>query len=50
MMGAVILHGHGDIQMKGTNSHCCRKGMGEIIPDYLPSPTFQMGGGIFALI
>ena len=49
-MGAVILPGYGDIQMKGKNSHWNQKGMGEIITDFLPSSTFQMGGGIFALI
>ena len=46
-MGAVILPGYGDIQMKGKNSHWNRKGMGEIITDFLPSSTFQMGGGDF---
>ena len=40
----------GDIQMKRKNSNWRWNSVEAIFPDFLPSSTFQMGGGIFALI
>ena len=37
------------IEMKGQNIHWGERGLGILFPDFHPSSTFLMGGGILSL-